>query len=109
MALLLDAQLPPRLARLISDWGYPASHVYDHLPAEAPDAEVAQLANALPAALMSKDADFLDLVNRNILVTTFVWVRSGNIDTGRLWSTIQPGLPHIVAAIAAAERVVEVL
>ncbi len=108
MRILLDAQLPPRLARLISDWGNPASHAYDHLPAEAEDKEIARLANSLPAALMSKDADFLDLVDRNILRTTLVWVRSGNVDTPRLWTAIHPNLSRIIVAIEAGERIIEI-
>jgi predicted nuclease of predicted toxin-antitoxin system len=106
--VLLDAQLPPRLARFIVGWGYPASHAYDHLPPEAPDTEIAQLANSLPAALMSKDADFVALMDRNVLLTTLIWVRSGNIDTAQLWAAIEPNLSRIIAAIEAGDRMVEI-
>jgi predicted nuclease of predicted toxin-antitoxin system len=108
MRILLDAQLPPRLAKFISEWGNPASHAYDHLPAEAADRDIARFANSLPAALMSKDSDFVDLVDRNILRTTLIWVRSGNVDTDRLWATIHPNLSRIAAAIEAGERIIEI-
>jgi predicted nuclease of predicted toxin-antitoxin system len=108
MELLLDAQLPPRLAKLIGEAGYRASHAYDHLPPMASDTDISRLANSLPAALMTKDSDFIDLVDRNILRTTLVWVRSGNVDTGRLWAVLRPNLSRIMAAVRAGERIIEI-
>lgn len=83
-------------------------HVSASLPGNAHDLAVAGEANRLGAVLVSKDADFVQLSARGLLQTPFVWLRSGNMTTARLWYLLDPLLPAIVLAVEAAERVIEV-
>lgn len=108
MRFLIDAQLPPGLARRLVAAGHEASHVFEILPADASDMEVAAAANRLDAILFSKDEDFVALAITGRLLQPLLWIRSGNMTTVRLWSTLEPLLPEIEAAYAAGERIVEV-
>lgn len=108
MRFLLDAQLPPRLAAKISGAGYEAIHVGDVLPLDADDLAVAGEANRLKAVLVSKDEDFVDLSGRGVLQAQFLWIRSGNMTTAKLWMILEPLLPDIERAFVAGEKIVEV-
>jgi predicted nuclease of predicted toxin-antitoxin system len=108
MRFLLDAQLPPGLVGPLTQSGHECVHVTQHLAGDASDAAVAELAGALDAVLMTKDADFFDLSTRGILKAPLVWVRCGNMTTRRLWERIEPLLPTIVAVIEEGQRVVEI-
>lgn len=108
MRLLLDAQLPPGLARRLTEVGHEAFDLFDLLPPDASDMAVAERANELRAVLVSKDEDFLNLVARDILTMPFIWLRSGNMTTARLWENLEPLLPRIQEALAAGERVIEI-
>lgn len=108
MRFLLDAQLPPKLAAKISSTGHEAIHLGDVLPLDAADLEVAREANRLKAILVSKDEDFVELSGRRELQVQFLWIRSGNMTTAKLWLILEPLLPDIERAFAAGERIVEV-
>lgn len=108
MRLLIDAQMPPELAVRLSGAGHEAVHVFDRLPPDASDIDVAAEANRLGAILVSKDEDFVDLAARGILTMQLLWVRSGNMTTKRLWRLLEPLLPEIESAFAADERIVEI-
>ena len=108
MHFLVDAQLSRRLVKRFSDAGYVASHVYDHLPFNAKDSEIAQLANQLGACVVTKDADFADMSRRGLLDRTVVWLRMPNGSTETLWSRVEKVLPAIVMAIKASTRIVEI-
>jgi predicted nuclease of predicted toxin-antitoxin system len=58
---LVDAQLPARLARLLSDHGHDALHRRD-MPRgnRSADAEIAAVADAEDRVVVSKDRDFRD-------------------------------------------------
>ena len=108
MKLLLDANLAPSMAALVRDAGYDCSHMTEFLPANATDLQVAELANRLAAALVTKDADFFDLKIRGILEVTLVWLRSGNMSTRSTARLLLPALPGIATAIQAGEHIIEI-
>lgn len=58
MRFLVDAQLPPALARWLADQGQPARHVYDLGLATADDREIWDVALATGAVVVTKDEDF---------------------------------------------------
>lgn len=58
MKLLVDENLPPRLARLLSDAGHDAVHVRDLLAAGASDPQIMELALSQQRTIVSADTDF---------------------------------------------------
>jgi predicted nuclease of predicted toxin-antitoxin system len=109
MQFLVDAQLSRQLvARLVSS-GHQASHVFDHLDRQADDNAIAAVANQVGASVISKDADFVDLANRGVLVNTLVWLRVPNLANDLLWLRLERSLPKIVSAARDRKPVVEVL
>lgn len=108
MRFLIDAQLPPGLARHLTDIGHDAVHVVDKLKGDATDAEVADYAAGIRAVIISKDEDFVDLAKRGLIKHGVVWVRIGNVTNRVLWEKIYPLLPTIVSAIEAGEPLVEI-
>jgi predicted nuclease of predicted toxin-antitoxin system len=59
MRFLIDAQLPPALARWLSSAGHDAEHVADIGLAGARDGEIWTYALSAGAVIVSKDEDFL--------------------------------------------------
>jgi predicted nuclease of predicted toxin-antitoxin system len=63
MRFLVDAQLPPALARILSAKGFEAEHVFDVALGAADDSAVWQHATATQAVIITKDEDFASMVN----------------------------------------------
>lgn len=108
MRFLIDAQLPPGLAKRLTAAGHEAVHLHDVLNPEATDMEVALEANRREAILATKDEDFTDLSRREILTAPLLWIRYGNVTNARLWQVLEPLLPMISQAFASGDRIVEV-
>ncbi|MCK9249534.1 MAG: DUF5615 family PIN-like protein [Solirubrobacteraceae bacterium] len=62
MRFLVDAQLPPALARMLEARGHEAEHVVDITRGDAPDRELWNYAVEHGAVLVTKDEDFSDRV-----------------------------------------------
>jgi len=58
MRFLVDAQLPPALARWLSGQGYVAEHVLDLAMATSSDRDIWAYAMACGATIITKDQDF---------------------------------------------------
>ena len=61
MRFLVDAQLPPALARVLSAHGHVAEHVNDIGPGDAPDGDLWRYALQHGAVIVTKDEDFSDM------------------------------------------------
>lgn len=108
MRFLIDAQLPRQLIGLLAKAGHEASHVFDHLPPDAADFEIADLANRLGASVVSKDADFRDLAGRGLLDLTLVHVRLPNLHREDLLQRVDLALPDVVSAVRRKAPIVEI-
>lgn len=64
MRFLIDAQLPPGLARWLGERGHRAEHVNELGLGAAPDSVIEARARELRAVIWSKDADFADRARR---------------------------------------------
>ena len=106
---LIDAQLPPGLARRLASHGYPAEHVNRVALGVAADTAIWRHAVRTGATLMTKDEDFVTLAGRESHGPQVVWIRIGNISNEALWRALEPLLDEIVEALNAGERIVEVL
>ncbi len=78
MRFLVDAQLPPALARWLATKGHGAEHVADKQMEAASDAAIWGYALLSSAAIITKDEDF---AQRKVLTTdgpVVIWVRLPN-------------------------------
>jgi predicted nuclease of predicted toxin-antitoxin system len=103
----MDANLAPALAARVRAAGYDCIHVTEILAPDADDREIATEANRLGAALITKDADFIDLSDRGVLQGALIWLKSGNMSNRQKMRLLLPALPEIVARIGAGDRVIE--
>ncbi len=78
MKFLVDNQLPPVLARFLSeDLGFEALHVTDIGLRDATDANIWHYASSNDFVLISKDDDFVTMFSRTPSAR-LLWVRVGN-------------------------------
>jgi predicted nuclease of predicted toxin-antitoxin system len=108
LRFLVDAQLPPALARRIEALGYDVQHVADCGLAGAPDDAIWKHAASVGAAIITKDEDF---AVRRLLQPgpAIVWLRVGNTRRRTLLARLEAELPAIVAALEQGESLVEVV
>lgn len=108
MRFLVDAQLPPALARWLAAQGHEAEHVADLGMQAASDAAIWDHAWAASAIVVTKDEDF---AQRKVLSRTgpaVVWIRLPNTRRRDLLAWFGTVLPDIVAALEKGETMIEV-
>ncbi len=105
---LVDAQLPPGLARKLVERGYAAEHVNAVGLGVARDQEIWAYARNTEATLITKDEDFVLLARSDPAGPAVVWIRLGNIANESLWRAFDPLLVDIIKALELGERLVEV-
>ena len=108
MRFVVDAQLPPALARQIEAFGHTAEHVADCGLATAADREIRAYAASVGAVLITKDEDF---VVRKLLESgpAVVWVRIGNTRRTDLLRRIDADFVAILNALERGETLVEIV
>jgi predicted nuclease of predicted toxin-antitoxin system len=106
----VDAQLPPALARwLAQEYGVDAAHVNDIGYLGADDPVIFEAARAGGAAVVvTKDEDFVQLVERHGPPPQVVWVTLGNVRNAALRAAVLPIWPRVAALLAAGESLVEI-
>lgn len=108
MKFLIDAQLPPTLARLITSLGHQAVHVQDVQLLLATDLAIWAYAVSRQHVIMTKDEDF-----KNILLlateqkTPVVWVRIRNCSNAALTQWFLPLFPRILEHLEQGEYLIE--
>ena len=108
MRFLVDAQLPPALARRLVQLGHEAEHVADCGLALASDSLIRAHAVRTGAAIVTKDEDFV--VMRLLAESPPVlWMRTGNTRRAELLRRIEAALPEAVAAFERGETLVEII
>lgn len=109
MRFLVDAQLPPALARWLAAQGHEAEHVADLGMQGASDITIWSHALASAAAVVTKDEDF---AQRKVLSRTgpvIVWIRLPNTRRRDLLTWFGTVLPDVVAAVGRGETLIEVI
>jgi predicted nuclease of predicted toxin-antitoxin system len=104
---LVDAQLPPALARWIVSRGHQASHVFDLGFHAADDPVIWARANSEQATIISKDEDFVDHWLLSDQPVSLVWVRKGNCSTRTLLSWFEPLWTDILNRLVRGEKFIE--
>jgi predicted nuclease of predicted toxin-antitoxin system len=109
MRFLVDAQLPPALARWLAGKGYEAEHVGDKGMQGASDTAIWDYALASAAVIVTKDEDF---AQRKVLAgvgPVVVWIRLPNTRRRDLLAWFEIVLPDTMAALARGETLIEVI
>ncbi len=100
MKLLLDAQLPRRLARELTAAGHDTIHAFDlPLGNRTPDAELIGLATRETRIVLTKDADFVASFWLRRLPPKLLLISTGNISNDELWALFSANLPAIESAL----------
>lgn len=107
MRFLIDAQLPPALAHMLTDHGHTAEHVYEIRLGDAADRVLWNYALEHDAALVTKDEDFYDMLTLSDTAPVIVWVRVGNTRRQELLNWFQPLIDRIAGLAAAGNRLIE--
>lgn len=106
----IDAQLSPALAAWIN-------HTYDAIKAQsvravglrhAEDEEIFQAAREANIIMMSKDSDFLNLLDRHGPPPNVIWVTCGNTSNQRMRTILKQTLQPAVEMLERGETVVEI-
>jgi len=106
----IDAQLSPALAAWVN-------RTYDDIHAQsvqtvglrdAEDEEIFQAARDANVIVMSKDSDFLNLLDRYGPPPKVIWVTCGNTSNERMRTILEQTLPSAVQMLKANETIVEI-
>ena len=107
MRVWVDAQLPPVLASWLKQLDVNATHVVDLGMLGATDAHIFAAAREAGTIVITKDEDFLRLLERQGPPPQVVWITLGNVRNARLREVIEQHWPSVAAQIAAGEPLVE--
>lgn len=109
MRFLVDAQLPPALARWLVAEGFEAEHVGECGLGAASDAAIWDYALQHSAVILTKDDDF---AQRKALVgggPAIIWIRLPNTRTRDLLAWFEIALPLSLETIERGETLVEMI
>jgi predicted nuclease of predicted toxin-antitoxin system len=106
---LVDAQLPPSLARWLREAGHEAEHVEDVGLREGSDGAIWAYALRSGAVIVTKDDDFAARSAHASTAPVIVWLRSGNTTNRALRTWVEPRFPGITDLLAQGSRLVEVV
>jgi predicted nuclease of predicted toxin-antitoxin system len=109
MRFLVDAQLPPALARWLKDRGHDAEHVFDVGMASADDRDVWNYARSIGAVIVSKDEDFANRRAVDASGPSVIWIRRGNTTRRELLTWFEPLLPDVLDALARGDLLIEIV
>ena len=107
MRFLLDAQLPPALARLLNDRAHVAEHVNDVGLGEAPDRDLWRYALEHGAVIVTKDEDFANMAALGGDAPPVVWVRVGNTRRAALLAWFEPLIDEVISLVEAGNPLIE--
>ena len=107
MNFVVDAHLPMRLPRRLTELGHPSVHIAEWLPRDAADQVVWATAVARRHVVVTKDADYLALAQQRGPSTPLVWLRIGNCSRAELVDFVETRLDLVLAALRLGETVIE--
>ncbi len=108
MRFLIDAQLPPALAKALRDEGHEAEHLEDVGLRHAKDPAIWEYARLHHRILITKDEDFVERYRRQTDGPALLWLRLGNASRRALLAWFMPLLPQLLRRLEAGDRFIEV-
>ena len=109
MKFIIDAQLPPALARFLVEKGENAVHVMDLLMMESSDSAIWGLALKDGLVIITKDEDFQVRASVSSQFPKIVWVRIGNCSKKVLLDFFEKKWKQIKAELDNGASLVELL
>jgi predicted nuclease of predicted toxin-antitoxin system len=109
MKFIVDAQLPPALARCLVRLGHESEHVLNVGLLGADDRSIQQYATAHNIVVITKDEDFAANLLWQKNNPAVVWLRVGNCSNQALLNWFLPILPKILLRLQEGEKLVEVV
>jgi len=105
----VDAQLSPALAAWIAaEFNHPAKAVRDLGLRNAKDKDIFEAARRANAIVLTKDADFVEFVERLGPPPHVLWITSGNTSNAALRGLLSQALPKALELVAKGEALVEI-
>jgi predicted nuclease of predicted toxin-antitoxin system len=109
MTIWVDAHLSPAIANWItSTFGVEAIALRDLGLRDAEDPEIFEGAKAQEVIVMTKDSDFVDLVERLGAPPQIIWLTCGNTSNAKLREILSETLPRALELLAAGETLIEI-
>lgn len=109
LVVWLDAQLSPAIARwLQADYGVTARPIRELGLRDADDPTIFAAARSAGAVVVTKDSDFVQLLERLGPPPQLIWLTCGNTSNARLRELLQNAWPRIIELLRAGEPLVEI-
>ena len=109
MTLWIDAQLSPALASWVTQtFDIPAAAVRELGMRDAADQEIFEAARKAKATVLTKDRDFVHLLDRFGPPLQVIWLTCGNTSNAHLRQLLVRALPQALALLKSGERLVEI-
>lgn len=109
MKIGVDAQLAPSLAPwLAGRFGVEALAVRDLGLHDARDRKIYFHAREADALVLTKDADFVELLRRHGPPPRILWLTSGNTSNARVRALVEASWPRILQLLERGESLVEI-
>jgi predicted nuclease of predicted toxin-antitoxin system len=109
MTIWIDAQLSPALAAWLAEvFGLCAQAVRELGLRDATDREIFFAAREADAIVMSKDSDFLHLLQQHGVPPRIIWLTCGNTSNTRLKEILATTLSRALALLEEGESMVEI-
>lgn len=110
MTLWVDAHLSPAIATWITNtFGITAVALRDIGLRDAEDPEIFEAAKAQGVIIMTKDSDFVDLIDRLGSPPQIIWLTCGNTSNARLQNILGATLLDALELLRAGETLVEII
>lgn len=105
----IDAHLSPAIATWVtSTFGVTALALRDIGLRDAEDPEIFEAAKSQEVIFMTKDSDFVDLVERLGSPPQIIWLTCGNTSNARLQEILSATLVQALELLQAGEKLVEI-
>ena len=107
MTVWVDAQLSPSLAPWMEELGIGASSIQDLGLEGAKDTVIFERARLAGAVILTKDADFVEIVRQRGPPPSILWLTMGNTITVRVQELLMECWPRVRLGLARGEALIE--
>jgi predicted nuclease of predicted toxin-antitoxin system len=109
MTIWVDAQLSPAIAKWINEnFTFPATAIRDLGLRDATDQQIFAAARAAKAVVMTKDIDFVQLLDKLGPPPQIIWITCGNTSNARLKEILAQTLQASINLLRGGESLVEI-